>query len=232
MKKMDAYRSHAYFTGLLFITATAAGGISLFFLGPLQTQDYLATLYPAGIQLLTGVLFIVIMVVAVAAIPVVVFPVIKKHNEPLAIGYIVFRSLEAAAGLALVISWLLLLALSRLYTEAGMPDEGSYSLAGRLFMSANDGINTVMAVIFSIGALMFYHILYYSRLIPRFLSVWGLLAALLYLTSGLLLFYTVIEPDSPLQVALMLPVALQEIVMALWLIVKGFNPQLAAAEPQ
>jgi uncharacterized protein DUF4386 len=70
---------------------------------------------------------------------------------------------------------------------------------------------------------MFYTVLYQSKLIPRWISGWGLAAALLWLAVGLLGLFHLIAPMSTIQVILSLPIALQEMVMAIWLIARGFN---------
>jgi uncharacterized membrane protein len=83
-------------------------------------------------------------------------------------------------------------------------------------------LNSVCAFVFCLGALMFYHVLYRSGLVPRWLSGWGLLGILLYLAAALLVLFGQINPDST-QVVLELPLAVQEMVLAVWPIVKGFN---------
>jgi hypothetical protein len=70
---------------------------------------------------------------------------------------------------------------------------------------------------------MFYTVLYQSKLIPRWISGWGLIAATLWLAVGLLGVFHLIVPMSTIQVVLSLPIGLQEMVMAVWLIVKGFD---------
>ncbi len=75
----------------------------------------------------------------------------------------------------------------------------------------------------SLAALPFYYLLFQSKLLPRWISVWGLIAAPLYLASGLLAMFDLVDPFSPILVLLFLPAALLEMVLAVWLIVKGFN---------
>jgi hypothetical protein len=77
---------------------------------------------------------------------------------------------------------------------------------------------------------MYYWVFYQSRLVPRWLSAWGLVAVALVMMSGLLVMLRLTEPMSTTQVVLALPVAVQEMVMAVWLIAKGFNPTALAAE--
>ncbi|MEW5960082.1 MAG: DUF4386 family protein [Chloroflexota bacterium] len=70
---------------------------------------------------------------------------------------------------------------------------------------------------------MYYYIFYQSKLIPRWLSGWGIIAAVLHLTAVFLIIFGQIGPFTMIQVVLALPIALQEMVLAVWLIAKGFN---------
>ena len=83
--------------------------------------------------------------------------------------------------------------------------------------------------VFCLGALMLYYLLYESKLIPRWLSVWGLIGAPIMLAAGLLPLLINEDPTSMLSMALNFPLALQEIVLAVWLIVKGFNTSAIAS---
>ncbi len=82
----------------------------------------------------------------------------------------------------------------------------------------------MLSMVFSLGALMIYYVFYQSKLIPRWLSGWGLIGSVLYLVVPLLSMF-----GSELAI-LTLPLALQEMVLAVWLIVKGFNPSAIASE--
>jgi hypothetical protein len=83
---------------------------------------------------------------------------------------------------------------------------------------------------FGLGALMYYWVLYQSRLVPRWLSAWGLVGITLVLVAGLLVMFRVAGPLSTTQVVLALPIGVQEMVLAVWLIAKGFNPPAIAGE--
>jgi hypothetical protein len=76
---------------------------------------------------------------------------------------------------------------------------------------------------------MLYYVLYRSKLIPPWLSAWGLVAAIPYLIAGLLHLFGQIDQMSTIQTILDLPMALQEMVMAVWLIARGFNPSTTAS---
>jgi 4-amino-4-deoxy-L-arabinose transferase-like glycosyltransferase len=76
---------------------------------------------------------------------------------------------------------------------------------------------------------MYYYIFYRSKLIPRWLSGWGLIAIIMNLASALLVLFGLIDHFSTTQVILSVPIGLQEMVLAVWLIAKGFNPSAIAS---
>ena len=84
--------------------------------------------------------------------------------------------------------------------------------------------------VFAIGAAMLYYLLLRSRLVSWWLSLWGLVAAPLFLVASLSLLWTQ-DPNSTISSVLYAPMALQEMVLALWLILKGFNSTALAATP-
>lgn len=218
-------RKTAIIVGVLYIIGTVAGVLSLVFAGSiLNDPDYLMKVSANENQIITGALFVLMMGLALALVPVMMFPILKKHHEGLAAGYVVFRgALETFSYIAMAISWLLLISLSQEYIKAGAPDVSYYQTLGALVLRGHDSIRSILEIVFPLGALMFYAVLYQSKLIPRWISGWGLAAALLWLAAGLLGLFHLIVPMSTMQIVLSLPIGLQEMVMAVWLIVKGFN---------
>ena len=228
-------RKTAIIVGVLYIIGTVAGVLSLVFAGPiLDHPNYLVKVSANENQIIIGALFVLTMGLALAIIPAVMFPILKKHHEGLAVGYVVFRgALEAVCYMGMAISWLLLIVISQEYVQAGAPDASYFQTLGALVSGGNDSIRSILEIVFPLGALMFYTVLYQSKLIPRWISGWGLIAAIVWLAVGLLGTFKLITPMSTVQVVLSLPIGLQEMVMAVWLIVKGFNssPVIDNVEP-
>lgn len=218
-------RQAAIIVGVLYIIGTVAGILSLVFTAPiLESPDYLIRVSTDPDQMVLGALFVLTMGLALAMIPVMMFPILKSYNEILAVGYVVFRgALEAVTYLALVIGWLSLPLISQEYIKATAADASYFQSLGDLVMEAHEQISHILTIVFILGALMFYYVLFRSKLVPRWLSGWGLLAALPYFVSGVLGLFTLLSPMSSVQMVLVLPLALQEMVLAVWLIVKGFN---------
>jgi uncharacterized protein DUF4386 len=222
---MSTYRKIAILVGVLYIIGTVTGVLSIIFTkSVLDAPDYLVKISASGNQIVTGALLMLTMGLALAMVPIVIFPILKKHNETLALGYVVFRGgLETATYIAVAISWLLMLPLSQASVQARGPDASSFQLLGTLLLKAAEISSTTTEIVFPLGALMFYYLLFQSRLIPRWISGWGLIAVIPYLAAGLLHMFAVIDAMSAIQNVLVLPMAVQEMVMAVWMIVKGFN---------
>jgi hypothetical protein len=227
---MNTYRKTAIIVGVLYIIGTVAGILCKVLTGSIQNDLNLLTKVTANEnQIIIGALFLLIMGLALAMVPVMMFPILKKHNEALALGYVVYRgALETITTIAMVIGWLFLTVLSQQYI-AGATDASYFQTLGTLLLNGNDSISTISQIVFPLGALIFYFLLYQSKLIPRWISGWGLIAAILWLATTFLDLFGTISAWSTVQVVLALPIGLQEMVMAVWLIVKGFNPSAIAS---
>jgi MFS family permease len=225
---MDLYRKTATIVGVLFIIATVAPIISGVFLGPLSDisggddSDYLTETSENEKQVIIGAIFYIIMAVAVASIAIVIYPILKKHNEALALGYVGARIAEGLLFIVNIIAILTLLTLSQEFVKAGgSPDVSYFQTLGDLLLAAGDWAYMLgFGLAFTISALILNYVLYRSKLVPRWLSVWGFIGAVL------IFIYYLLQPFSiNLVEILFLPIAVQEMVFAVWLIVKGFSPQ-------
>jgi Domain of unknown function (DUF4386) len=206
--------------GILFIIGDIAGVLSVLLTGGLlKGPDALTKIAANQSQLVLGALLVLAMGFALAMIPVVMFPVFRKYNEALALGCVVFRgALETVAYMATAGTWLLLVELGREHAEAASPSAPPFQMLNSLLVAAQGSITAnLTAIAFSLGSLMFYYLFYQSRLIPRWLSVWGLAGAVLYLAAPLL------DMFGQGFGILMAPLAVAEIVLAVWLIVRGLD---------
>jgi hypothetical protein len=217
--------------GALFIIATVAGFISAVFLGPaLEAPDDLAKVAANENQVLIGALFIFIMGAAGASIAIAMYPILRKHNKGIALGSVGFRIIEGALFMVGVIYLLLLVALSQEFVKAGAPDAPYFQISGELLVGGMTFGLLVGGLAFSLGALMYYFLLYQSKLIPRWLSVWGLIGVTLGLATYLNQFFSPLaSASSEIEIG-HIPIFLQEMVFAVWLIVKGFNSSAIVSE--
>ena len=225
---MNTTRRTAVMTGVLLILATLAGPLLATPLTPdLTGTDYLARVSAHPNQVAAAVLLWIIGYLACAGIAVAMYPVLKKWNGGLALGSVVFRALEAAFYMIEVVCLLSLLTLSRQFATAGAADRPSLQAIGDLLVSVHDHAALVAVFAFCLGGFMYYYLLFQSRLIPRWLSGFGIVAIIGMLTACVLSLFSGNRITS--YIALAAPIALQEMVLAVWLIVKGFNPSAVAA---
>jgi hypothetical protein len=225
-------RATAAAVGALFLVGTAAGGIGLALQeSVVGKDDYLAAAAAHPDRLATGVLLELVMGLAVVAIAVVIYPVLRRATERLAIAYVVARTVEAVI---YILSGAGLLALITLGQKSAAAQDGTtYSAVGALVNAERDWVGNAIldSVVFTVGAIVLNYALYRAHLVPSLLSVWGMLGALAYLASGVLVLYG-LEVRSTPQVVLEAPLALQELALGLWLILKGFTaPRGATTAP-
>jgi len=215
----------AIFVGLLFIISTVAGILSyIVILGPiLKVPDYLNNISANANLVLIGAFLDLLCAGAFVALSIVIFPILKKHSERIAVGYIVARSFEAVPFVIGAISLFSLISLSQEYAGLADPD-ASFQILGSSLMAVRTWTDLLGARVFaSLAGLPFYYLLYQSKLLPRWISVWGLIGVPLYFASGLLAMFNLVDPLSSILIILFLPIALVEMVLAVWLIIKGFN---------
>jgi len=229
---MNTSRKTAILVGALFIIGTLAGILSVVVTTPIfEASDLLTKVAANENQMALGALLVLVMGFALAVVPVLMYPIAKRHNETLALGYVVFRGgLETVTYLGWAISSLLLVPLSQAYVQAEASDASYFQALGALFLKAGEISGTLTAIVFPLGALMFYYLLYQSELIPRWISVWGVIGVTLHLVgTGLFGMFGLTDLPMILQLVAVLPILVQEIVMAVWLIAKGFNPAAVAS---
>jgi hypothetical protein len=223
---MDTNRRIAVVAGVMFIIATVGALASTALLAPiLSAPDYLTRISANESQVLWGAFFQFIGGAACPAIAIALYPVLRRHNEGLALGAVGFRLIEGALYVVIVVVLLLLVTLSQESVNAGAPAASAYVVPAVLLMAARDWLGPVAAVLtFGLGAFMYYLALYRSRLVPQWLSAWGLVGITLVIVSATLVLFRVAAPLGTTQTVLALPIAVQEMVLAVWLIAKGFDP--------
>lgn len=219
---MNTYRLNARLAGLFFLIATGAGVMSLSLIEVIHEPDYLRGIAAAEEQFLLGGLLLLIMAFACAAIAVWIYPVVKEYDEGLAVGSLAFRLMEAVLHAFATLAFLALLPLSRAYVAAGAPGAAHFPTLGTVLIGMHEIASNLGLVAFTLGALMYYVVFYRVGLLPRWLSGWGIVAILLCLGASLYVFFGG-DSFSPVAIVLNVPIAIQEMVLAFWLLVKGFT---------
>lgn len=219
-EKMNTYRKSAIIAGVFYIAATVASSITVIIMTPmLDAPDYLVRLAGNEFQVMMAALLMLIDVVAVVGIGIVLYPILKKHIEALALGFATARAIEAVLFTVYVIGILSLLALSQEFVKAGAPDAAYFQTGGTVLRAASDWAFTLgLRLAFVVSALLLNFSLYRTRLIPRWLSGWGFVGAILAFALLLFKFFGIVA----LEISDFI-IAVQEMVFAVWLIVKGFD---------
>ena len=218
-------RKTAIIVGILFIVGTVCGILAGVLTAPIRTgADFPFNISTSEPQWISGTLLVLLMGLSLAMVPVLLYPIFRKHNEVLAFGSVLFRGVfEAIGEILLALSMFLLLTVSEINATTGAT--GTQAL-GAMLIAAGEWIQMIAGIVFSIGTLMLSILFFQTRLIPRWLSGWGFIGAVLYFIAKIVSMF------SPPHIApliesgigqLMIPTAIQEMVFAVWLIVKGFS---------
>jgi hypothetical protein len=228
---MDTYRRSGIVTGILFIAATAAGILALSLAQPiLSAPDYLTKISANEPTVLAAAFLLFIMGWAGAGIGISMYPVLRKYNKGLALGATGFRIIEGIFDGIGAVLILLLATLSREFLKAGPAGLTQFQSLGALLAEGRTWVGDVAALpAWCIGAYLYYSLFYRTRLVPRWLSLWGLAGITLTIAASILVLFRQIAPLSTVQLLMNLPIAPQEMVLAIWLIVKGFNPSAIAS---
>ena len=216
-------RAAARTAGILFVVADGAGIAA----GGLENRVRndpidLASVATHRTSLESAATQELIMAVACVTIAVVLYPVLRRWSERLALGYVVCRTVEGVLYAISVVGLLTVVALGR----EGRAD--SRQLAG-LVRTTRDWNNfALLYMTFAISAAVLSVALYRSVLVPRWLAGWGIVGAVLYFASGLAVVFG-LAADSSTQTAGAAALAAQELVLAIWLIVRGFDERVRVA---
>jgi hypothetical protein len=229
-RRMEPHRKTAMIVGVLFIIATVTALLgTVLTQSSLNASDYLDKISANQNQVIIGVLFKFIAAAASAGIAISLYPILKKYNEGLALGSVGFRLIEGVFYIVAALGLLSLLSLSQEYASAGSPAASTFQILGTLMLAVRNWASQSGVIAFTVGVLMYYYVFYQSKLIPRFISGWGFIGAALSLAAVLLTFFDQLVPFSTVFILFNFPIFLQEMVLAVWLIVKGFNPSVIAS---
>ena len=224
---MDPTKKAARIVGLLFLVQMTMAVIShSVILSPiLYSENFLVDVSAHSTKVIVAMLFDLVTSASVFGIAVILFPILKKHSERIALWYVGLRLNEWVTSTISGIFLLTILAISKEYVLADAPESAYLLTLGKYLLKARGSTQTLALLGFCMSASLFYYLLFTSRLLPRFISIWGLVGVLLLFSEIL----SNIFGHSLGGIIVMLPMGLNEIFLGIWLIVKGFN--LSAANP-
>jgi hypothetical protein len=226
-RNLGWHRKIAILLGTLFITDLVVNSIgSTLIEGILEGSDYLTRLSENQIPVMTGVLLETVCALCLLAIGILMYPILKMHSGTAARGYYGVRIVETVIAVSFAISHLMLFALSQDYVSAGAPDAPHYETMGALLMKGHDLSYQIYLVFYGLGSLILFGLFFKTRLVPRFISVWGLVGVAVAITG---LVADMFGSSVGMEVYAM-PLGLCQIFLAIWLIAKGFDP--SAIDPE
>jgi len=229
---MKTYGMNARMAGGLYLLGTVFGIISAVVGGevlsstisgqPLKGVDILSVVFANASQLTLGAFFVFMMGISLAAMTIFPYPIFRKDSEELATGMLLFRgALEGTGYFIITLCVLSLVSLGNEYVAAGA-NSADLQPVGNVLYQFQDFIGPVGTIVFLIGGTCLYLSFFRTRRIPRWLSVWGLIGVAPYMAYALLHFF---HMDNGIGLYLQIPLAIQEIVMGLWLVIAGFNKE-------
>ncbi|MCP3775778.1 DUF4386 domain-containing protein [Paenibacillus sp. MZ04-78.2] len=220
-KSANSGRRSAVITGVLLITGLVTGIFSV--VPVIDGADYLVKASTNENQVLVGAFFQLLMVVAYVGIPILMYPILSKHNNGLALGSVAFGIISGVFIIFGVIILLLLLTLSHEFAKVGTLNVSYFQTLGGLLREGRDLVNHVATTLaFVLAMLLFNCIFYQIKLVPRWLSASGLIGSTLSILASLLFMIRFIGLDATYMMLNSL-IAFQQLVLAIWLIIKGFN---------
>jgi hypothetical protein len=223
-------RKIARVAGVLFLITYITSIPAAFFLYPpvLDNPNYIVGA-GADTSVRLGALLELILVVANIGTAVVLWPVLKRVNEILALGFVAARIVESAFIAIGVLSLLTVVALRQ--EAAAGADASSLLAVGESLVALHDW-TFLLGPGFVVGVgngLILGYLMYRSGLVPRGLAVLGLIAGPVLIARFVGILFGVFEPMSVLGGLMVVPEFVWELAFGIWLIVKGFNPSAVAS---
>ncbi|CAI6082897.1 DUF4386 domain-containing protein [Cohnella sp. JJ-181] len=224
VSEINDHRHAAKLVGVLFILAAVTSIIGLALYQPILGPDFLVQGAAHGDQVIWGAIMELVLVVSAVGTATAMFPILRKYNETVALWHLCFRFLEAIVITIGIVGILSLLTLSRGFVDGAASDPALFQAAGTSLQAVHDWTFLLGPNFFlGINTMMYSYIFYKSGLLPKFIPLLGMTGAVLIFLAACLEMFGVIEQLSAWGAILALPVFANEMTLAVWLLVKGFN---------
>ncbi len=219
---IDPSKNAARTAGLVLLIQFIAGIlINQVLVGPYTfAKNYLTVVDPHADQLTIGMLLGIISGAVSIGMAARLLPVFKKYNEVLAFALLAFSVLDFVCIATDNSNIEALLAVSRQYNKDGAAAGTAFTLAGTIAYEARLWTHLMTLLVPCISLSIFYFLLFRYRLLPRWLTVWGLIGTLSMATAIMLMIFGKSE-----RILLLLPLGLNQLVLIIWLLVKGFRTE-------
>jgi hypothetical protein len=223
-------RKIAVAAGLLYlITHVTSIGAVILYDPILKNPTYIIDSAP-GNQVILGAFFDIVLALAIVGTGVALFPVVKRENEGVALGYVGLRTLEAGIIAVGVVPLLAIMTLRQPLMGIADTDPATLVILGHALVAFYKwtfllgpglvcGVNTVLMA----------YLMYRSRLVPWFIPVLGLVGGPLVFALNAAKMFGIFEQFPAWAAIAVVPVFAWEVTLAIWLIVKGFNSSSIAS---
>jgi hypothetical protein len=219
---MNSNSQTSKIAGFLILIGMIAGIISI--VPSIESTNYLKEAFPNKSQVIIGAIFQFLLVPTYIGFALVLFKPLKRHNEPSAIGFVGFRLIAGAFQIFGVILLPLFIYLSKSYLASSEEAFLYFESLGDMLKIFRDLANHLgVMVATGLGNLLLYYILFSGEFIPKWLSLWGFTGNILLIFASFLILIQLVDVVSISYIAMTIPVVLQELVLAVWLITKGLN---------
>jgi len=228
-----SYRGNAIAAGVLFILCSVAAIMSIVPLGAqvVAPVDF-ARLAANADRVVWTALIEFVWIATGMGIAIAMYPALKESNPALALGSVIGRTVENAFILIATLCLVALLSVSQQAVAGGVAGVVSATTASNLLVTVREwSCQFIGGLAFAVGSILYNYVLFKSRLVPRWLSGWGLVAVMSALIATLYAGFTQQFGFTMVNNILHIPIGLQEMALAVWLIAKGFSkPALARVE--
>ena len=187
----------------------------------LGSTDYLTSAYPNALVIGIGVLLESLNGIAVISIAVMLYTILKRYDMGLALGYLFFRAVEGLLSILGSTKALTLIDLSKQYIDQGSPASPIFDVLGAITLADRHWDMEMLTVFFILGALIFYFLLYRTEVVPKYISIWGMIAIFAIMVLNVFIYFSI--DIGFVAVVFALPIIANEIFIAFWLIVKGVD---------
>lgn len=226
---MNTLKNNIKLAGFLIILGMITGILSI--ASAVDSPNYLTEAAANATQVSTAALFQFILCLTYIGFAIVLYPIVKKYNQVLALGFLSFRIIS---GVVLIIGTAILLSIlviSQEFVKSSSENLWAFEAFGNVLKIIRDYINH-MFMVFTIGIanLMLYILFLKTKLIPKWLAVWGILGVVLSMLASVLLLFNIVDVITVEYLVLNAPTGLFEFVLGIWFFFKGFNTKCSNKE--
>jgi len=216
------YRQASRIAGFLIIFGIIVGVLSI--TPSVESKTFLVDVFRNKNQVLIGALFQFLLIPIYIGFSLLLYPIVKQYNRIYSVGFVGFKFMAGIFQLIGVILLPIFVLLSQKYVNVIGPNVVFYELVGDLLKLSRDLTNHLGVILTTgLGNILLYLIFYKVELVPKWLSLWGLVGNILIMLASFLFMFQCIKVISFEYGIMSVPLVLQEVILAIWLIVKGFN---------